>query len=190
MAKGGAFNVSKLIRELGLTAVTGEDMRVLETIQPTLLVGDLSDVTPPHVAASAMFGTTITAVAAESGVIELQCLAPGGCFIEWIVTFAGTTNIFMRVTTAAIAGGETVLTPAGQTSRDPLLSIVRSGTITPSGIAEAVVFGTTSAELSFGPNPIFIPRGSFFSLEAVVANQPASLGFGVREVPASEHSPT
>jgi len=188
MAKGGAFNISELVRELGLTAVTSEDLRVLQTIQPVLNVGDLSDVTPPHVAASSMFGFTVTAAGGLLATMELQCLAPGGCFIEWIVVVS-TTNVGMRVTTAAIAAGQAVVAPAGQTSRDPIVSVVRQGDVAAPGIAEAVVFGATSFDMSFGPNPIFIPRASFFSLQALVANTAATISFGVREVPASEHVP-
>lgn len=190
MAKGGAFNVSQLIRELGLQTIDGDTMRVLETIQPTMVVGDLSDVTPPHVAPSAIFGLTIAGVVAESGTIEIQCLAPGGLFIEWIITIGTTTNLLARVTTATIAAGLPIIPPAGQTSRDPMVSVVRAGTIIASPLNEFVAFGTASQGLSFGPNPLFIPRGSFFNIQALNNNAAVSLSFGAREVPSSEHSPT
>lgn len=186
MAKGGAFNVSQLIRELGLQTISGEDLRVLETIQPTLLVGDLSDVTPPHVAASAFFGVTLAGAVGLAGTVELQCLAPGGCFIEWVSIDSPVVAIAMRVTTVSL-GVTTPLAAAGVTSRDPIVSRVRT---------DAVVLGPAFVSLAqtgdffpMNPNPMFIPRASFFSLQHQVVNLTGTVGFAVREVPASEHVP-
>jgi len=175
-----------LIRELGLQTISGDDMRVLETIQPTLLVGDLSDVTPPHVAASAFFGAVIVGAVGLSGTIELQCLAPGGCFIEWITIDSPTVSIAMAVGTAA-SGAATPVVAAGLTSRDPIVSRVNtdaSALITPS-----VTLAQTGAYFPFNPNPMFVPRGSFFTLQTALVNTTGTVGFGVREVPASEHVP-
>ena len=76
---GGAFNVSQLIRELGLQAVTGDEMRVQETIQPTMRVADLSDVTPPHVAPTAIFGLETIPVAVWFFVRGWSCCGASAC---------------------------------------------------------------------------------------------------------------
>lgn len=186
MAKGGAFNVSQLIRELGLQTMTGEDMRVLQTIQPTLLVGDLSDVTPPHVAASAFFGVTLAGAVGLAGAVELQCLAPGGCFIEWITIDSPVVSISMRVSLTSLGVG-TPLAAAGVTSRDAIVSRVQTDAVALGGAA--VTLAQTGDFFGFSPNPMFIPRASFFSLQHQVVNLVGTVGFGVREVPASEHVP-
>jgi len=187
MAKGGAFNVSKLIEQLGLQTVSGDTMRVLETIQPTMAVGDLKDVTPPHVAATEMFNANPTGAAGEVGIVELQCLAPGGGFIEWVFVSTVFSNARMRVVTvgAAIA---TVVPSVGQLSREPIVSIVREGSIPPSGLPGVLII-PNNAELIWGNRQMFIPRGSFFQIEHNTLATQASTSFSFREVPASEHVP-
>jgi len=187
MAKGGAFNVSQLIRELGLQTIEGDTMRVLETIQPTMIVADISDSTPPHVGASAMFGASIVGTVPNVGLFELQCLAPGGAFIEWMMFSVGAGNMRFRVTTVA-SGVSTLVAPAGVLSRDPIVSIARIGNVAPTGLPHILVTSATDF-FHFGDKPFFIPRGAFFQLEAASQNVTNPVGCGWREIPASEHVP-
>jgi len=191
MAKGGAFNVSQLVRELGLTAVSPEDMRVLQTIQPTLQVGNLSDVTPPHVGPSALFGAVTVGAVGERGMFEMRCLAPGGAFVEWILFSTELTGGQFRITTTQAlnpAGGPIVVPSAGQMSRDPVVSLAFQGSQLATGLPSVSIV-TSSDQFRFGATPLFVPRGSFFSIESTINNTIAILGIGWREVPASEHVP-
>jgi len=187
MAKGGAFNVSQLIRELGLTSVSKEDMRVLETIQPTLLVGDMSNVTPPHVGPSALFGAVTVGAVAEVGIFELRCLAPGGGFVEWIMFATDATGGRFRISLTS-SGVATPVVSAGQMSRDAVVSNAFQGSVPPTGLP-AVTIVANIDQFRFGHTPLFVPRGSFFQIESTVLNTIAILGIGWREVPASEHVP-
>jgi len=188
MAKGGAFNVAQLIRELGLQTISGETMRILETIQPVMAVGDLSDVTPPHVAPSALFGVQETGAVGTAAIIEAQCLAPGGLFIEMFSAISGFTTCSIRITEAAIGPGLPVLATAGQASREPIASVVRSGAVAQSPL-EAFTITQVGEITVFGSNAIFVPRGRFFSMQATLDNTIINFGFWIREVPASEHVP-
>jgi hypothetical protein len=188
LVPSGAFNVAALIKELGLQALTGEEMRVLEQIQPVMNVGDLGDVTPPHVAPTALFGKLTQGGVGTFPGVQLQCLAPGGGFIEW-VTFESTDLGLMRVTTKN-PGLANVVAKAGQVSRDPVVSVCTDG----NGLAlgNHVTISTAQAFLNFAPRPMFIPRGSFFSIFGSEAGAVESMrwGFSWREVPASEYAPT
>lgn len=186
----GAFNVSRLIAELGLKQLTGEELDVLEKIQPVLQVGDLSDVTPPHVAPSAIFGAFIGGGVGTFGGVQFQSLAPGGSFVEWITFDSTTTNAnFMIETTDP--GFPTLLAAAGQASRDATQTIVRTGALATIN-ALAPVISSTAAIISFTTRPIFIPRGAFFVIQNATAGAGAFAFFGVgwREVPASEFVPS
>lgn len=187
MATGGAFNVARLIRELGLKPVAGDEtlMRVLQTIQPTLQVGDLSHTTPPHVGASAMFGSIVIGLAAQRGIIELQSLAPGGGFVEWVMVDTNATGAQMRVVTTP-SGVAIAVPSAGQLSRDPVLSTVVRGSVAATGDPSVVIVADID-QFRFGHTPLFIPRGSIFQVEHTVDQQLSFVNFGWREVPAPEN---
>jgi len=187
MAKGGAFNVSQLIRELGLQTISGDTMRVLETIQPTISVGDLGGLTPPHVTASAFFDHFMVGSGGLFGTVEVQCLSPGGLFIDWITYNSTSTSDFTIRSATALPGG-TIETAAGVTSRDPLVSIVRSGNVARIS-GNGVSLSRNGDIFVFGNKPIFVPRGQFFGFQVNTADTSSEVGFSVREVPASEHVP-
>ncbi len=182
-----AFNISRLIAELGLKDI--RDIPLVERIQPVLTVGDLTAQTPPHVAPSAIFGELISQVVAENGVFEIQCLSAGGGFVDWISVASTAVNLHIKVRPTAIAASEAIVQPLGLTSRDPILSVARQGTILPSGDRGAVA-SQSALFMGFAPRSIFVPRGSFFSLEGGTVNSGFFFGVGWREVPASEHVPS
>lgn len=186
----GAFNVSQLIAELGLKPAIGEDvLRVLSAIQPTMAVGDLSDVTPPHVPPSVLFGDPTTTAAAQHSTVEIQCLGEGGAFVDWLVLDTVTTSVRLQVRTT-LGAAATVVPPTGVLSRDPIRSIARQdpgATITGPWV---LLNGQTTSFLGFGWKPMFIPRGSVFVMQAAGQNQSFAWGLMWREVPASEHVPS
>lgn len=186
----GAFNVSRLIAELGLQNIRGDEMRVLETIQPTMDVGNLADVTPPHVAPTAIFGTILIGGVGTAGGVQIQSLAPGGGFIEWITFESSVTNAVFSIQTAN-PGLAVALAPGGQASRDPIVSIATTGNVAVV-TTSAPVISQTAAILNFTTRPIFIPRGTFFLLQNTGTGAAAIsfFGFGFREVPASEFVPS
>lgn len=188
MARGGAFNVSALIRQLGLKAVSGEDLRVLETIQPVLPVGDLAGLTPAHVPPSAMFGDFVAGGVGTNATMEIQSLAPGGLFVDWLIVGPSTSFVGWSVTTVTHAAGLPVLASAGQLSNEPIESVVRSGAIAAVG-GNSVAADSINGGTFFPAHPWFVPRGSFFSMQSAVANVSVLLNFSVHEVPAAENAP-
>jgi len=185
----GTFNVSRLIAELGLQQIKGDEMRVLETIQPVMNVGALSDVTPPHVAPSAMFGGFAASGPGVAGTVQLQCLAAGGGFIEWLTIQSTTTAVSIRVLDTPITG-MTPFANAGRLSRDPVVSIAAVASIAALG-GSSILLDESTNFFSFQPRSLFVPRGSSFVMQGSAgAGILFFFGFGWREVPASEHVPS
>lgn len=186
---GGAFNVTRLIAELGLKAVTGEEMEVLGKIQPVMQVGNLADVTPPHVAPTALFGSFAVLGAGLFPTVAIQCLAPGGSFVEWLTMESSTTTVTLRILTAD-PGPTTVVEPAGQASRDPVVSIARSDPVALI-LGPRITMQPTTAFFPFASRPMFIPRGAFLTLQGTtITTGNFNWGLSWREVPASEHVPS
>ena len=181
---GGAFNTSKFIEALGLKPVGPDEMRVSSSIQPVLIAGDLSQQTPPHIAASAFFGTTLVGGVGLHGTVELQVLAPGGCFVEWVSIDSPVVAMSMRVGPVSL-GTATPLAAAGFTSRDAVQSRAFTDAVAVGGAS--VILSQSGIYWPFNPNPMFVPSGSFFSLQTQIANTTGTVGFAIREVPAAEN---
>jgi len=179
----GSFNISRLIAELGLKNVP--DMAIVERIQPVVNVGDLAGQTPPHVPPSAIFGETAPGAVAQRAFLEIQCLSPGGAFVDWI-TIDGAPLALMRTAATAVIPAGTIIT-AFPTSRDTVVSIARIAAAATTGIRGAVLTDVRTPSLS---RPIFVRRGDFFVLEAGSDDQNFRFGIGWREVPATESVPS
>jgi len=180
---GGAFNVAALIAELGLKPVGPDEMRIRGDIQPVMVAADLRDLTPPHVPASALFGLGLVGAGLDAGIIEVQCLARGGAFVDWLtISSAVSINMFIRATGSA---GLAPQAAVAQVSRDAIVSVAESGDIVPIAAFSLPVDGGGSF-FNFDP-AIFIPRGNFFVLQLALPAQTGSVGFAWREVPAAEN---
>ncbi len=183
----GAFNITRLIAELGLKNVS--ELDVIERIQPVLPIGNLSDLTPPHVAPSALFGNFLPAVVALFGVFEIQCLAPGGAFVDWF-SYIGSGDIGVRILVTPQIPAAPIIAPAGQASRDPVVSVARSDNVVFGGGFEIPTFRQNQNFFTFSARGMFIPRGSFVNFQSQSSNNETSFGIGWREVPATEHVPS
>lgn len=184
----GAFNVSRLIAELGLQNVTGEELRVLESIQPVLQVGDIGGNSPPHIPPASVSSALVVGGVGTFGSMNLMCLAPGGLFLDWFTFESGATslNVFVRVGNPA--PGMVVVPADNQVSNDPVVSVVTNGTAAAAVGGTAIFINTTTFRHDFSPHPWFIPRGSSVTFQSIVAGVTImNIGLGFREVPASEH---
>jgi len=187
----GTFNVSALIAELGLQNVTGDEMRVLQSIQPVLAVGDISGNTPPHVPPAAAFGALVLGGGATFGTMQLQSLAPGGCFMDWFTFQSAATSLNVTVREGNVAPGMAVVAPAAQLSRDPVVSIATNGAQAAGVGAPAILVNNTTVRHDFSPHPWFIPRGFSVVFQSIVVGVLIfNMAFGIREVPATEHVPS
>lgn len=178
---GGSFNTAAFIAELGLKPVGPDEMRVRTEIQPVLIAGDLADTTPPHVTASAFFGQNVASAGGVNATMELQSLGAGGTFVDW-VSINSAQLVGMRVTAAAL-GATAVVVPAGILSRDTPVSVVRTDALAPSVTDPAFLRATQG----FAAVELFIPKGSFFSIQSFVSNTTMQVSMKIREVPAAEN---
>ncbi len=179
------FNITQLIRELGLKNV--DSMDVVERLQPVVTVADLSDLTPAHQAPKALFGAFIAAVVAERFVMEVQCLAPGGLFVDWLA-YDSTGNLRISINATAVAGALPVVAPVGQASRDPVRSIVREGTL-PGAVVPGMIVRNEHT-FPAGSIGLFVPRAQFFLIQSASTNIQGDIGFTFWEVPATESAPS
>jgi len=181
------FNVSDLIRRLGLKNVSG--LPIEERITPTVNVGSLEGLTPSLVPPSALFADTTAAVAARVGLVEVQSLSPGGLWIENVFFNAAFTSALVyslrQVPDLSFTGALTATIVA---SNEPFVSQVFMGDIAPSGLRGLTVTLNPDPRGNFGP--WYIPRGDVFRLEGTVVNQIFGWGIFIREVPATEHAPS
>ncbi len=179
---GGAFNVAELVKQLGLKPVGPDEMRVRGDIQPVLAVGQLDDLTPQHVPASAFVGIAGIAVLLEVSTLELQCLSAGGLFVDWLSYSSAFTGQF-RIRAAALAAAQAIIVPSNA-SNETVASVVRGGSQVPTGGPLGGLLDQRSSFVNF-QRPIYVPKGMFFSIEGRLVNVPASMAFGWREVPAA-----
>lgn len=184
---GGAFNVAELVKTLGLKPVGPDEMRLRQDIQPVLTVGDLSATTPPHEQPAALFGSLVTGAVGTVGMFEIQSLAPGGGYVGWFNQTTAFSTCQVRVATAP-SGVATVVAPAGQLSRAPVLSILRIGDLVATGLPE-ILFSTDAQQINFGWRDIYVPHGSFFQVELTALNALSAIGVHWREVLAAENVP-
>lgn len=178
---GGAFNTAALIAELGLKPVGPDEMRVGSAIQPVLVAADLSSLTPPHVPASGFWGNNLVGAAGLNATMQLQCLGPGGCFVDWFMILSSQLVKF-----AVRAVATTTATPlalGGQTSRDTPLSVVTTDAI----LSIGGTFGITGDTGGASHLGLFVPKGQFFIIQSLVANTSMSVSLKIREVPAAEN---
>ena len=75
----GAFNVSKLIEQLGLKNVL--DMPVRENIQPVIALDSMAGFVPANIGRRFLAGGIPPANVAEFSTFELISLDPGGCVV-------------------------------------------------------------------------------------------------------------
>lgn len=187
---GGAFNVNELIRQMGLQRVGDRaPLELRPDIQPVVNVGSLSDLTPPHVAPTALYGSTISNVAGQRGMVEIACLSAGGGFLENFAMSTPLTTIFMSVKLTATIPGGTVVANVGQLSNEASVSVVRQANQATTGVGGYPI-NQQLAFANFAPRAIFVPRGAFLFFEALTDNIPYTYGFTWREVPASQFEPT
>lgn len=185
----GAFNVTQLIAELGLQKISGSEMRVLQTIQPTMNVGDLDQVTPPHQAPTELFGVSALTGVGTFATVGIQSLGAGGCFIDWWSINPAVGGVLMKVVDANPGFTVGPTASVGLLSRDPVASLLFNESIALFS-GTRVALGTVQ-QLWNVPVPMFIPRGSFFTLQSsTITTGLFECGIHVRDVPASEFSPS
>ncbi len=154
-----------------------------ETIQPTLIVGDLSRLTPAHQPPVAMFGGFMPGNALELTVWEVQSLAAGG---TWVVNMAATPifGFTFEIRPAVTALNNVVVCIPQVLSNTAPTSNVRHGSLilAPPALDDVPSFGSGS----WIDREIWIPPGQFMYCQSKVFNAAGDLALLVRDVPVGE----
>jgi hypothetical protein len=106
----GTFNLTEFYRQLG---IKNPEPGVRETVQPVLIVGDLSGLTPRHVPPTFIGGGALTDVAGEYTIYQFTSRSPGGSVILSLMC-----SSFCRVGIAAPTAGLAVLPDRGPLSNE------------------------------------------------------------------------
>lgn len=122
MPGNGTFNLTALWRALG---IKNPEPSVRESIQPVIVVGQFSQLTPQYRPPTAVFGGNVPAVGGEKPIIQVISRGLGGSLLG---AFSHeSTNAIYYAERAAPLAGFTNRPPAWLQSRDPVLSVVEVG---------------------------------------------------------------
>jgi len=183
MPGDGTFNLSRFFQAIG---IKNPHPTVSERITPVLIAGDLSQLTPAHYPPTGAFGGDEGAVAAEVGVIEINSLDRGGCFIEYMAANAG---LIFGIADPDLTG--TLAVDAGPFSAEPILSQVFHGTLLvsplPPAVSSPINLPVSTSTRFQAARPLYVPPGrSIFFVTSGVNSAITNWTVIVRGVPAAE----
>lgn len=180
----GTFNLTAFWRAMG---IKNPRPTMLETVQPVLVVGDMSGLTPQHVPPTGLFGRDQLNIAGEFPFITVNCRDPGGILITGF--WQGQTPQFARIDAAAVPAPTSACGDRGPLSVDAVLTTCDVG----SDPVNPVPFGSPTwpplNNVAIGPPQIYLPAGAFMCWSQDTVNTSlTSWGLIVQAVPASEPS--
>jgi len=126
MPGNGTFNLTAIWRALG---IKNPETSLRESVQPVILVGDFSQLTPLHRPPTAHYGGNIAAVAGERPIVQVTSRATGGTLIG---TFRNDSVQTFFYSQGAVQTGLTAVAPnpilAGRENM-VMDSLVEKGTV-------------------------------------------------------------
>ncbi len=178
------FNLTEFFNRLG---IKNPQPTMLESVQPVILAGDFSGLTPQNHPPMDIFGSDISNVAGEFSMVQVRSRDPGGCYIAW-TNFNGLVPVYGRVDPAVT--GLTPLAGSGPYSNDPLLTTVEVGTDPVLPFTRAVLPTWPAINLNIFPSTttrIYLPNGAVFvTARDTVALALLNWSMCIVGVPASE----
>jgi hypothetical protein len=179
----GTFNLTELYRQLG---IKNPEPGVRETVQPVLIVGDLSGLTPLHVPPTGLYGGAIISVGGEYSKIQVTSRAPGGSEIR-----AYLNGTFLKMAIAGPSAGLVAHPDWGPLSNSACTALVEAGTDAAQTIVgQAPYFKNVQMQVWPGGGGLFIPTGKTLLLEThTVAINVPQWSMIVRDIPAAEIPP-
>lgn len=178
----GTYNISRLIRELGLKNVA--EMPVRESVQPVMPLATMHGQVPVHVGGVAVWGGARTAVVGEFSTFQIQCLDPGGGILQWVKQ-VGTATLVWELTAASqiwLTGPSTL--QRQDFTNNPSPSVAEIGTIAAAGAATLPEMGEQIPNSNFAP--LYVPRGSFVRFTQSASNVTLRMCFGWCGITATE----
>lgn len=179
-----SFNITAFARRLGLKNI--RELPLIERVQPTVSIGEFAPLTPALVPPAFISGGFQAVVAAQFSAFSVQSLGPGGCFCSILSAVAGFGGAYRVGVLAVDPGLATLITRSPVSNEGPGASIARRGTVA------AAVLTDNDALFASGQviPPLYIPRGSFYYMEAFTVAVAMQAGLFVSDVPASESEPS
>lgn len=188
----GAFNITELLKQLGIKNLT--ELPIAQVLTPTITVGDGSALTAPLLPPSAWVGATVNADAGERSTWQCHSRGRGGCFIrKLLISGSASGNLTFSVTEAdpfaatPLTGVCTILDMAPS----PLLSkgFFDSSTINMFDDELPSIRVPTSTVFDLG-DATFVPAGWWFSIQRYAAAQAGQIAALIQDVPSAAIAPT
>lgn len=179
------FNLSEFWNRLG---IKNPKANMLESVQPVIIAGDFSGLTPQHHPPMDIFGSDIGSVAGQFSMVQVTSRDPGGCYIPW-TNFNGLNPVYGVIPTRV--AGLVALAGSGPYSVDPLLTTVEFGTNAVLPVTANVSPTWPAINLNMFPStntPIYLPNGAIFiTSRDTVAQALNNWSMCIVGVPASEN---
>lgn len=124
----GSFNVSRLLRAVGLKNVI--EMPVTQTVQPTIPLMTMAGQVPVHTAPQAFGGGVFLGSVGEASVCEIVSLDPGGVIVQTLDTGGGSVIVVPTLQDAPFVWGLAgpIALPLEQTQPlTPVVSLMNLG---------------------------------------------------------------
>lgn len=170
------YNLQGIKTAVGAKAQDFWDL--VTAVRPTVLVGDLSALSPAHQPPTAAVGFLVPSVAARFTGYEIHSRGPGGCFVlfhDEAGVGGQLGNFEIRAATAGFANA-VVATPQVFSNTAPITTVT-SGDL-------AVAVGPVRPQ--FLPQGLWIPPGQFLVFTLAIANILLFVSLTIADVPVSE----
>lgn len=179
------FNLSQFFNRLG---IKNPRPTMLESVQPVLVVSDLSEMTPWIRAPSAMVGFDVAGVIAERGFIQIFARGAGGTLVR---TITGSDVFFLSTQQPDLGGTEAgIICVFGDV--DPV-SVVKIGTtaVNPwAGGTAGRYASATRPNFSISNGPIYLAPGQILTVGKSTLDSPLNnYNVWFTDLPAAQLGP-
>lgn len=181
----GDFNLRSFFRAMG---IKNPDTSMREFVQPVILVGDMSEITPQYRPPRGIFGGDVAATVGEFSTIQMTSRAEGGTLLG---CGADTVLRYATITPRLIDTDKTAdVVPACQFSVEAPVSLVGTGGVI---LLPGVTLQSPSTDTDFNLQEqrryFWVRPGDTFAMWAIVANTSINRWWmDVIDLPASENS--
>jgi len=184
----GAYNVSKLIEQLGLKNIV--EMPVRENIQPVIALESMSGYVPANIGRRFLAGGIPPSNIAEFSTFELVSLDPGGTVIFGLVQAAAFASQLVTVSqTPPVVWGLSgpVVHNIQQFGSEPSLAQLNTGT---TAVGPGILDPIFDLMGSGWNVPMFLPHGQRMLIVARASNTAFNLTIQAMGIAASQFEPS
>jgi len=177
------------LERLGIKGLATSGPELIDALQPVILMGSVDELIPPLLAAQALVGGQVAAVALENSAFQVHARTPGGMWLTDIGAAGVGTNSF-AYTIKLVSSALVIPHPNIDLVPDILSqTLTTTGTSVPGVQIDPLLnprfSGNVNPVTNRIPSAIFVAAGRFFYLECLTANLALNFTFHVRDVPIS-----